>query len=41
MLPFVSNCVSNLSNTSKALYKEDVEDFKGRFEAYKIEDTKF
>ena len=39
--PFVPARVSDLSNTGKASYKEDVEDFKGRFEAYKIEDTKF
>ncbi|KAH6870238.1 hypothetical protein BKA58DRAFT_429404 [Alternaria rosae] len=38
--PFVPARVSDLSNTGKALYKEDVEDFKGRFEAYKMEDTK-
>jgi hypothetical protein len=39
--PFVPARVSDLSNTGKASYKEDVEDFKGRFEAYKMEDTKF
>ncbi|KAE8853014.1 hypothetical protein HRS9122_00006 [Pyrenophora teres f. teres] len=39
--PFVPTRVSDLSNTGKALYKEDVEDYKGRLEAYKIEDTKY
>jgi hypothetical protein len=39
--PFVPACISDLSNTGKASYKEDVEDFKGRFEAYKMKDTEF
>jgi hypothetical protein len=39
--PFVPTRVSELSNTSKVSYKEDVEDFEGRFEAYKMEDAKF
>ncbi|KAF1828058.1 hypothetical protein BDW02DRAFT_513408 [Decorospora gaudefroyi] len=39
--PFVPTRVSDLSNTGKASYKEDVEDYKGRFEAYKMEDTKY
>ncbi|KAK1911275.1 hypothetical protein P3342_012574 [Pyrenophora teres f. teres] len=38
---FVPTRVSDLSNTGKASYKEDVEDYKGRLEAYKIEDTKY
>ncbi|KAI1521846.1 hypothetical protein PtrSN002B_012311, partial [Pyrenophora tritici-repentis] len=39
--PFVPTRVSDLSNTGKASYKEDVEDYKGRIEAYKMEDTKY
>jgi hypothetical protein len=39
--PFVPLCVSNLSNNGKASYKEDVEEFKGRFEAYKMKESKF
>lgn len=39
--PFVPTRISDLSNTGKTSYKEDVEDFKGMFEAYKMEDTKF
>jgi hypothetical protein len=39
--PFVPLCISNLSNNGKASYKKDVEEFKGRFEAYKMKESKF
>jgi hypothetical protein len=39
--PFVPLRVSDLSNNGKVSYKEDVEDYKGRFEAYKMKESKF
>jgi hypothetical protein len=39
--PFVPLRVSDLSNNGKASYKEDMEDFKERFEAYKMKESKF
>jgi hypothetical protein len=39
--PFVPLHVSDLSNNGKASYKEDIEDFKERFEAYKMKESKF
>ncbi|KAF1830793.1 hypothetical protein BDW02DRAFT_641887 [Decorospora gaudefroyi] len=39
--PFVPTRISDLSNNGKTLYKEDIEDYKGTLEAYKMESTNY
>jgi hypothetical protein len=39
--PFVPERLSDLSNNAKTSYKEDVEDYKGQLDSYKIEHAEY